>query len=105
MTEIYVDRAIDFIRRNQEMPFYLHVWLNDVHDRFFPKPELLEKFARFASNPYRQQYFAVIDEMDRQLGRLFGEVDVLRLPVFVTFECQFLEGPDGLSGAGPGRIS
>ena len=25
--------------------------------------------------------------------------------VFVTFECQFLEGPDGLSGAGPGRIS
>ena len=29
----------------------------------------------------------------------------LRLPVFVTFECQFLEGPDGLSGAGPGRIS
>ena len=26
-------------------------------------------------------------------------------PFFVTFECQFLEGPDGLSGAGPGRIS
>ena len=79
MTEIYVDRAIDFIRRNREMPFYLHVWLNDVHDRFFPKPGLLEKFARFASNPYRQQYFAVIDEMDRQLGRLFAEVDSLGL--------------------------
>ena len=79
MTEIYVDRAIDFIRRNREMPFYLHVWLNDVHDRFFPKPGLMEKFARFASNPYRQQYFAVIDEMDRQLGRLFGEVDSLGL--------------------------
>ena len=79
MTEIYVDRAIDFIRRNREMPFYVHVWLNDVHDRFFPKPGLLEKFARFAANPYRQQYFAVIDEMDRQLGRLFGEVDSLGL--------------------------
>lgn len=79
MTEIYVNRAIDFIRRNREKPFYLHVWLNDVHDRFFPKPELLQKFARFASNPYRQQYFAVIDEMDRQLGRLFSEVDALGL--------------------------
>ena len=33
------------------------------------------------------------------------EFEGLRLPVFVTFECQFLEGPDGLSGAGPGRIS
>ncbi len=75
MTEIYVDRAIEFVRRNRERPFYLHVWLNDVHDSFFPKPALLRKYGRFASNPYRQQYFAVMDEMDRQLGRLFREVD------------------------------
>ena len=75
MTEIYVDRAIEFVRRNRERPFYLHVWLNDVHDSFFPKPALLGKYGRFASNPYRQQYFAVMDEMDRQLGRLFREVD------------------------------
>ncbi len=79
MTEIYADRAIDFIRRNRERPFYLHLWLNDVHDRFFPKPNLLEKYTRFAANPYRQQYFAVMDEMDRQLGRVFGEVDALGL--------------------------
>lgn len=79
MTEIYVDRAIDFIRRNRGEPFYLHLWLNDVHDRFFPKPALLAKFERFSANPYRQQYFAVIDEMDRQLGRLFREVDSLEL--------------------------
>ena len=75
MTEIYVDRAIDFVQRNRDRPFYLQVWLNDVHDRFFPKSELLAKYERFASNPYRQQYFAVIDEMDRQLGRLFDEID------------------------------
>ena len=79
MTEIYVDRAIDFIERNRDKSFYLHVWLNDVHDRFFPKPELLAKFERFAANPYRQEYFAVIDEMDRQLGRLFRKVDELGL--------------------------
>lgn len=79
MTEIYVDRAIDFLRRNRERPFYMHVWLNDVHDRFYPRPGLLEKYDRFSANPYRQQYFAVIDEMDRQLGRLFDEVDALGL--------------------------
>lgn len=79
MTKIYVDRAIDFIERNRDKSFYLHVWLNDVHDRFFPKPELLAKFERFAANPYRQKYFAVIDEMDRQLGRLFRKVDELGL--------------------------
>ena len=79
MTEIYVDRAIDFIERNRDKSFYLHLWLNDVHDRFFPKPQLLAKFQRFAANPYRQEYFAVIDEMDRQLGRLFRKVDDLGL--------------------------
>lgn len=79
MTEIYVNRAIDFIERKRDESFYLHVWLNDVHDRFFPKPELLAKFESFAANPYRQEYFAVIDEMDRQLGRLFRKVDELGL--------------------------
>ena len=79
MTEIYVDRAIEFVRRNRARPFYLQVWLNDVHDSFFPKPALLRKYSRFASNPYRQQYFAVMDAMDRQLGRLFHEVDDLGL--------------------------
>ena len=79
MTEIYVDRAVDFLRRHRSEPVYMHVWLNDVHDRFFPKPELLARYERFATNPYRQQYFAVIDEMDRQLGRLFREVDSLGL--------------------------
>ncbi len=79
MTEIYVDHAVDFLRRHSDQPVYMHVWLNDVHDRFDPKPKLLEKYEGFSSNPYRQKYFAVIDEMDRQLGRLFREVDSLGL--------------------------
>ncbi len=79
MTEIYVDRAIDFLERNRESPVYMHIWLNDVHDRFFPREDLLAKYKQFASNPYRQQYFAVIDEMDRQLGRLFDTVDELEV--------------------------
>ena len=79
MTQIYVDRSIDFMRRNKDKSFYLHVWLNDVHDRFYPQPEALLKFAHFAANPYVRQYYAVLDEMDRQLGRLFDEIDSLGL--------------------------
>ena len=78
-TEIYVNRSIDFIRRNQKRPFYLHLWLNDVHDAFQPKEELLPKYARFSDNKYVQQYYAVIDEMDRQIGRLLDEIDTLGL--------------------------
>jgi arylsulfatase A-like enzyme len=73
-TQIYVDRSIDFISRNSKKPFYLHLWLNDVHDPFKPTTLQLQKFQAFAGNKYLQQYYAVIDEMDRQLGRLFDHI-------------------------------
>jgi arylsulfatase A-like enzyme len=79
LAEIYVNRALDFIGRNQDTPFLLHLWLNDVHDPFHPKPELLSEYAEFASEPAFQNYYAVIDEMDRQLGRLFDALDELGL--------------------------
>lgn len=32
LTERYIDRALDFIRRRKERSFYVHLWLCDVHD-------------------------------------------------------------------------
>lgn len=74
-SEIFVNRAIDFVRRNRARPFYLQLWPNDVHDPFEPKPELMAKYRRFSANKYLQQFYAVLDEMDRQLGRLIDAVD------------------------------
>jgi arylsulfatase A-like enzyme len=72
---IYVDRAIRFVKRNQSKPFYLHLWPNEVHDPFAPKPELMKKYERFSANKYVQQYYAMLDEMDRQIGRLVDFID------------------------------
>jgi arylsulfatase A-like enzyme len=72
---MFVDRGIDFIRRHRERPFYLQLWPNDVHDPFEPKPELMAKYSRFSANQYLQQFAAVLDEMDRQVGRLVDAVD------------------------------
>jgi arylsulfatase A-like enzyme len=69
-TEYYVDRTLDFISRNRDRPFYVHLWPNDVHDAFRPKQLLLEKYAPFSDTPFVQQYYAVIDELDRQVGRV-----------------------------------
>ena len=74
-TETYVNRSIDFISRHQSEPFYLHLWLNDVHDPFKPTQLQLDKYSRFSKNKYLQQYYAVMDEMDQQLGRLFDHID------------------------------
>lgn len=79
LTEIYVDRTIDFIRRHRDGRFYVHLWLNDVHDAHVPKPELLEKYAAFSKNPYVQKFYAVLDEMDRQIGRLMEAIDGMGL--------------------------
>jgi len=79
MTRMYVDRSVDFIRRNQDGPFYLHLWLNDVHDRHVPSDETLAQYAQFSANPYVQAFYAVLDEMDRQIGRLVDEIDAMGL--------------------------
>jgi arylsulfatase A-like enzyme len=79
MTEHYVDRAIDFMRRHRDGPFYVNLWPNDVHDEHWPDPALAAKYAGVARDEYEQAFFAVLEEMDRQLGRLFDEIDRLGL--------------------------
>lgn len=78
-TEICVDRSIDFIRRHREGPFYLHLWLNDVHDGHDPRKDRLKEYERFKANPFVQRFYAVLDEMDRQIGRLVDAIDSLEL--------------------------
>ncbi len=73
-SDVYVDKAIDFLTRHRSgpgrhQPFYLTICPNDVHDPFKPKKELQDKYARFAANPYQRDYYAVLDNLDQQIGR------------------------------------
>lgn len=78
-TGIYVDRAIGFMKRHSEEPFYLHVFPNDVHDAHEPDEAWLEKYEKYSDNPYTQKFYATLDNMDRQFGRLIDAVDELGL--------------------------
>ncbi len=89
MTERYVDRALAFIRENRDRPFYVQIWPDDVHDPFDPKPELVERF-RDTSHP---EYFAVLDELDRQIGRLVREIDEMGLRDSTLFILASDDGP------------
>jgi arylsulfatase A-like enzyme len=79
LTRIFVDRALDFAKRNRERPFYINLWPDDVHDPFEPKPELMRKYERYSANKYLQQFYAVLDEFDRQMGRFVDGIDQLGL--------------------------
>jgi len=79
LTELYIDGALDFLRRNKEKPFYLHLWPCDVHDEHIPRADLLAKYDRFANDPPKQKFYAVLDELDRQIGRFLKTIDELGL--------------------------
>ncbi|MFV0443764.1 MAG: sulfatase-like hydrolase/transferase [Planctomycetaceae bacterium] len=76
---IYVDRSLDFITRHKGQPFYLQLWLNDVHDGHAPKPGTEEEFQDDTTNVAEQKFFAVLTAMDREIGRLVAKVDELGL--------------------------
>ena len=74
-TETYVDRTIDFMKRHAEQPFYIELFPNDVHDAHIPKRGAAEKFKAISDNPYERLLFAVLEELDRQLGRVVDAID------------------------------
>ena len=66
----FVDAAIPFIKQAQAdgKPFYVNLWPDDVHAPFWPP---VDKWVEGK----RGLYLSVLQEMDRQLGKLFDVID------------------------------
>ncbi len=69
ITTGFVDAAIPFIDQagRAGKPFYINLWPDDVHSPFWPP---VDKWR----DGKRGLYLAVLEEMDRQLGKLFDHV-------------------------------
>jgi len=78
-TEFFVDKAIDFLHRHKDQPFYLNVWPMDVHDPHMPSERLKKKYADSPPPQGFRNFHAVLDEYDRQIGRLLDAVRELGL--------------------------
>jgi arylsulfatase A-like enzyme len=65
----FVDAALSFIDQaaRDQKPFYINLWPDDVHSPFWPPVE------RWAEGK-RERYLAVLEAMDRQLGKLFDHI-------------------------------
>jgi len=63
-----VDRTLDFMRAHTNQPCFVNLWLDDTHTPWVTKED--------GSGPNtRESYTVVLQEMDRQIGRL---LDALR---------------------------
>lgn len=62
----FVDAAIPFMAEAaaKDQPFYINLWPDDVHSPFWPPVEAW-------SDTKRGLYYSVLEEMDRQLEKLF----------------------------------
>lgn len=70
MTGLFADEAIGFIEKAvaDEKPFYINLWPDDVHGPYWPPTH---KWA----DDRRGLYLSVLEEMDRQFGKLFERID------------------------------
>lgn len=69
-TEMIVNSAIDFMNRHRDKPFYVQLWLRDVHARLSPSKEALARYHKVGPVLPKDIYFASVTEMDHQVGRL-----------------------------------
>lgn len=69
-SQMYVDSALVFIKKNVNNPFYVNIWPNDVHDNYIPEPGTYQKYLTVADNTEDAKFLAVLVELDRQVGRV-----------------------------------
>jgi arylsulfatase A-like enzyme len=70
ITAGFVDSAVSFIDQSVKngKPFYINLWPDDVHSPHWPPVDTWGDGSR------RRLYLSVLEEMDKQLGRLFDRV-------------------------------
>jgi arylsulfatase A len=72
LTRLYTDRAIDFIERNQEQPFFVYLPFAMPHLPLHPGED-------FAGESTRGAYGDVVEEIDFHVGRILDRLRELEL--------------------------
>ena len=81
LADFLTDKAVDFIRRKKDGPFFLYLPHFGVHAPRQAKPELIEKFkAKAAAGGHHDPvYAAMIASVDESVGKVMDVLDELKL--------------------------
>ena len=82
LTDRIADEAVDFITRNADQPFFVHVSNYAVHTRLDAKPELVAKYAAKPgadTSPNRPVLAAMLESIDDQVARIAATLEDLGL--------------------------
>ena len=81
---LFAERAVEFLKRPHQKPFFLHLTLTNPHFRIeAPPADIAEYRGKFKendpSNPYNAAYAAMMTRMDREIGRVLKALDDQKL--------------------------
>src|SRR5204863_3881226 len=72
-TQFFVDKTLDFLRRNKDAPCLVNLWLDDVHTPWVPNAAV----AKEKDQNVLKNLKPVLTEMDHQVGRLLDGIKKL----------------------------
>jgi arylsulfatase A-like enzyme len=81
LADFLTDRAVEFIEKNKDRPFFLHLPHFGVHAPFQAKQELIAKYAKKppVGGHWSPVYAAMIQSVDESVGRILAKLDELKL--------------------------
>src|SRR5262249_55056067 len=81
LADFLTDKAVDFIRRHKDGPFFLSLHHFAVHAPHQAKKELIDKFKpkAAAGGHHDPTYAAMIASVDESVGRVLATLDELKL--------------------------
>jgi len=80
-TAYMVDRSLDYLKRHKDQPCFINLWPDDMHTPHRASAEAREKHGADADEKKtpRKSFAAVLEEYDREIGRLLDGIKALGL--------------------------
>ncbi|AJA07328.1 arylsulfatase A family protein [Sphingopyxis fribergensis] len=75
LTGLYADMTVDFVAQHSDKPWFVNLWLNDIHDPWAPDDETLADVMGKGTSSDDDRMLASLVKMDKTLGRLFDRLD------------------------------
>ena len=77
IADILTDSAIEFMENNRKEPFFCYVPYNTPHSPFQLPDKYYDKYAAMGLDPVTASVYGMVENLDHNLGRLLGALDLL----------------------------
>lgn len=71
-TAYFIDKTLDFLKRNKDTPCFINLWPDDVHTPWIGNEEEMDVFPKGSVS--EENFISVMKEYDYQIGRLLNSL-------------------------------